>query len=200
LGEGGSGATIDVPRERDAIREAVGIFADTVALQSAIDELLSSGFDRAELSLLAGENALRDKSGRSYDQAGAAANDPTLPRSAYVSPEAIGGAEGALIGGLMYIGAVAAAGSVFASGGALAAAIVAAAAVGGAGGVIGSILAKWIGDHHADYLEHQIEKGGLVLWVRTWDLEDEIRAVGILKKNGAAEVQVHTLPLEAYEA
>lgn len=36
----------------------------------------------------------------------ALAEDPTVPRAAYVSTEAIGGAEGGLIGGLMYVGAV----------------------------------------------------------------------------------------------
>jgi hypothetical protein len=45
------------------IREAVGVFHDPASLQEAIDELLSSGFDRAELSLLAGEHAVEEKLG-----------------------------------------------------------------------------------------------------------------------------------------
>jgi hypothetical protein len=45
-------------RETDAIREAVGYFENADTLQGAIDDLLSSGFDRAELSLLAAEQAL----------------------------------------------------------------------------------------------------------------------------------------------
>ena len=39
----------------DTVREAVGIFRGPDELQGAIDELLSSGFDRSELSLLASE-------------------------------------------------------------------------------------------------------------------------------------------------
>ena len=47
----------------DTIREAVGVFASENDLQAAIDELLSSGFHRAELSLLASEEAVNEKLG-----------------------------------------------------------------------------------------------------------------------------------------
>src|SRR6266480_6151673 len=65
---------------------------------------------------------------------------------------------------------------------------------GGAGGLIGSILAKWVGDHHAHYLQAQMDRGGLILWVRTWDAEDERRAVEILRKHSGDHVHVHALP------
>ena len=117
--------------------------------------------------------------------------------AAYVSTESIGDAEGGLIGGLMYVGGVAAAGAVVASGSTLAAAIAAAALAGGVGGLIGSVLAKWVGDHHAHYLQEQLDRGGLLLWVRTWDAEDEMRAVEILRKHSASDAHVHALPAEA---
>lgn len=84
-----------------AIREAVGIFRCSGNLQDAIDELLGSGFHRAELSLLASEGAVQAKLGHRYEKVNVLADDPTIPRSAYVSAEAIGGAEGGLIGGLV---------------------------------------------------------------------------------------------------
>jgi hypothetical protein len=191
---------IQEPAEQEARRprEAVGVFPSAEALQGAIDELLSSGFDRAELSLLASEHVVFEKVGRTPRTMSSLADSPAVPRAAYVSPEAVGGAEGGVIGGLIYVGAVAAAGSVIAAGGALAIAIVAAAIGGGAGGLVGSILAKWIGDHHADYLQKQIELGGLLLWVRTWSAEHERRAVQILQRHGAGEIHVHTLPPEVY--
>ena len=37
-----------------AIREAVGVFHDEKSLQAAVDALLIVGFDRSDLSLLAG--------------------------------------------------------------------------------------------------------------------------------------------------
>ena len=185
-----------VEHEARTVREAVGIFNRPEELQHAIDELLSSGFHRAELSLLAGEQAVEEKLGHRYKKISALADHPTVPRAVYVSTEAIGDAEGGLIGGLMYVGGVAAAGAVVASGGTLAATIAAAALAGGAGGLIGSILAKWIGDHHAHYLQEQLDHGGLLLWVRTWDAEDETRAVEILRKHSASDAHVHTLPVE----
>lgn len=44
-------------------REAVGVFSHPKDLQDAIDQFLRSGFDRAELSLLAGEHAVEEKLG-----------------------------------------------------------------------------------------------------------------------------------------
>lgn len=179
------------------VREAVGVFGSPENLQDAIDELLSSGFHRAELSLLASEQAVEDKLRHQYEKVGALVDDPTVPRTAYVSTEAIGGAEGGLIGGLMYVGAVVAAGAIVASGGTIAAVIAAAALAGGAGGFIGSILAKWVGDHHAHYLQEQMDHGGLLLWVHTRDVALEERAVEILKKHSGVDVHVHTLPVTA---
>lgn len=114
-----------MPLDQEAriVREAVGVFTRSEDLQSAIDELLSSGFHRADLSLLASEHAVEGKLGHRYEKVTALADDPTIPRTVYVSPAAVGDAEGGLIGGLMYVGAVAAAGAVVASGGTLAAII-----------------------------------------------------------------------------
>lgn len=191
-----------MPSEQEVatIREAIGVFSRSDDLQDAIDELLSSGFNRADLSLLAGEQAVEEKLGHWYEKVGGLADDPTIPRTAYVSTQAIGDAQGGLIGGLMLVGAMAAAGAVVASGGTLAATIAATAAVGGAGGLVGSILAKWIGDHHAHYLQEQLDRGGLLLWVRTWNAEDERLAVEILRKHSGGDVHVHALPAATRES
>jgi hypothetical protein len=174
--------------------EAVGVFDGANSLQDAIDELLSSGFDRAEISLLASEHAVEEKLEHAYKKAAELEDDPTVPRVAYVSTESIGDAEGGLIGGLMYVGAVAAAGAVVATGGTLAGVIAVAAMTGGAGGLIGSVLAKLVGYHHADYLQEQLDHGGLLLWVRTRDEEHERRARKILSKHSAHDVHIHALP------
>jgi hypothetical protein len=184
-------------QETATVREAVGVFSRSEDLQSAIDELLSSSFHRADLSLLASEQVVKDKIGHRYENVSALADDPSVPRTAYVSPEAIGDAEGGLIAGLLAVGAMASAGAVVAAGGTLAAAITATTLAGGAGAFIGSILAKWVGDHHAHYLKEQMDNGGLLLWVRTWDAEDEKRAVEILKKHSGGDVHVHALPAVA---
>ena len=171
--------------------EVVGIFHSSADLQAAIDDLLSAGFDRAELSFLASESAIEKKLGHAYLKSSDIADDPTVPRAAYVSAEAIGGAEGGLIGGLVYVGAVVAAGAVVVSEGPLAAAIAAAAVAGGAGGLIGSLLARIVGRHHAHYLQEQIDKGGLLLWVHARDADHEARSVAILRTHCGDNVHVH---------
>jgi hypothetical protein len=138
---------------------------------------------------------VEQKLGHRYQKVSALADDPGIPRSAYVSTEAIGDAEGGIIGGLMYVGAMAAAGAIVASGGTLAAAITAAALAGGTGGLIGSILAKWVGNRHAHHLQEQIEHGGLLLWVRTRRAEDETRAIEILRMLSKRDVHIHALPV-----
>ena len=112
------------PKSRVA-HEAVGVFNRSEDFQDAIDELLSSGFHRAELSLLASERAVQEKLGHRYKKASELQDDPRVPRTAYVSTEAIGGAEGGLIGALVYVGATAAAGAIVVSGGTLAGVIAA---------------------------------------------------------------------------
>jgi hypothetical protein len=183
-----------------ALREAVGIFANNDDLQAAIDELLNSGFHRSELSLLAGEDAVKEKLGSSYSNMNVIADNPSVPRTSYVSPEAIGDAQGGIMGILAYAGATIGAGAIVVSGGSIVAAIVAATLAGGAGGVVGSLLAKWLGDNHAQYLQTQIIHGGLLLWVRTRTMRAEELAVNILRKHSSRDVHVHTLLLEAATA
>ena len=180
----------------EGLREAVGIFSNEDDLQAAIDELLSSGFHRAELSLLAGQDVVNEKLRGRYTNATVIADDVTVPRTAYVSPEAIGEAQGGVVGLLAYAGATIAAGAIAVSGGTILAAILGATLAGGTGGMVGSFLAKWLGDTHAQYLQAQIDRGGLLLWVRTRSVAAEECAVNILRKHSSRDAHVHTLPLE----
>lgn len=182
--------------ETRTVREAVAVFDHAEHLQDAIDELLSSGFNRAELSLLAGEETVREKLGR-HGSTVSLADNPSTPRADYVSPEAIGDAEGAVIGALMYVGAMAATGAVVASGGTLAALLISVTLAGGGGALIGAAMARFIGDHHAAYLQKQLDRGGLLLWVRAWNEDDEKTAAAILRKHSGSDVHIHEFPLPA---
>ena len=175
------------------IREAVGVFHSAADIESAIEELQQNGFDRAEISLLASDEAVRQKLGHRFYDAKSLEDNPGVPRAAFVSAESVGGAEGALMGGLIYVGALAAAGAVVASGGSFGAILAATAVGGGSGGLIGGILAGFVGKHHSDHLQHQLERGGLLVWVRTRDALHEQRAVEILKRYKATDVHLHTI-------
>ena len=175
------------------VREAVGVFQDARALEAAVDSLMSHGFDRAEISLLAGERVVEAKLGAHYRRVQDLEDDPAAPRRAFVSTEAVGDAQGALIGGLIYLGGAATAGALVATGGSLVGAAIAAALGGSAGGLVGSALAGVVGDRHARGLQEQLDHGGLLLWVRTRDAEHEEKALSVLEDAGASDVHIHGL-------
>ena len=117
-----------------------------------------------------------------------------MPTAAYVSPESTGGAEGAVVGALMYVGAGVLTGPVAAAGAGIASILGAAVIGGGLGGAIGTALAVAIGTEHAQHIKEQLERGGLLLWVRTWDQDHERRAIKILARFCGRNVHVYEFP------
>jgi hypothetical protein len=182
------------PEHTSTVREAVAVFKTHDDLEAAIDDLLTHGFDRAELSVLASEEAVKNQLGHAYRSVRDLEDDASVPQVAYVSSEAIGDAEGAVLGGLVYVGALAGMIPVFASGGALLAGLLAATIGGGAGAAVGSVLSTLIDRHHADYIDAQLQHGGLLLWVRTWNEADEQMAIRILSAHSGSDVHLHGLP------
>lgn len=178
--------------------EAVGIFHDAPALQAAADALLIAGFDRADLSLLAAQETVEKKLGHAYSSVAELADDPQVETHAYTGEDSLTEAKAATVGVLFFVGAVAAMGAVVASGGTLAATIGGALAAGGTGGAIGAVLAGVLERRHAEALQRQLDKGGILLWVRTADSEHEQRALEILKDRGGEEVHLHRLPKVSY--
>jgi hypothetical protein len=175
------------------VREAVGVFHDRAGFQSAVEELMTAGFDRAELSLLASEHAVETKLGHAYRKVQELEDDPTVPRAAYVGDHSLVEARTGVIGGLAYIGAMIGVGAAVASGGTLVAAIAAAALAGGGGGLIGGWATRFLGRDRAAEMQRQLDHGGLLLWVHLRDDAHEQRAVEILRRNGADDVHVHEL-------
>jgi hypothetical protein len=173
------------------IREAVGLFKSSATLQGAIDELLSSGFDRADLSVLGSEAAIEKVIGPISPRTELEDN-PATPRGVYISPDAVGTAEGTLISVLAYVGGVATAGMIAMAGGPLAMILIGAGFAGGTGGLLGAGLAKLVGEGRAADIHSHLNAGGLLLWVRTWNPDDESRAVGILAKHSGCDVHVHS--------
>jgi hypothetical protein len=174
--------------------EAVGIFHTADDLQAAIDDLLTQGFNRMDLSILASERAIEDKLHDSYVPARDLEDRVAVPTTAFVAKESIGDAMGAIIGVLVYVPAMMGAAAVVASGGALAAAITASLIAGGIGGSVGAAMAALVGKAHSDEIERHLLAGGLLLWVRTRDKIHEERALAILNGHKADGVHLHTLP------
>ena len=181
-------------------REAVGLFHDEKTLQGAADELLVNGFNHADLSLLAGHRSVETRLGGMYERVADLEDKPDVAFQAFVDSDSRTEGKGVLVGGLFYIGAVAAAGAIVASGGTVAALILGVAAGGGAGGLVGAALAGFLEKHHAHALQEHLDKGGLLLWVHTPDEAHETRALEILRRSGAEDAHVHALPKPDYAA
>lgn len=173
------------------VTEAAAIFSKEESMQAAIDDLLASGFDHGDLSLMASEDTVEQHLGKRYKKVTELEDKREAPHVAYVSPETRGDAQGAVIGTLMYVGAGVLMGPVAAAGGGLAALAASAVLGGGAGAAVGSVLALFIEKKHADYIEEQLLRGGLVLWVRLWTDDAEKRALDILKRHSGTDVHVH---------
>jgi hypothetical protein len=185
---------MDAANANHVIREAVGVFHDRDALQNAVEDLLKAGFDRSEISLLAGEQAVEQKLGHAYQKVQELEDDAVVPRAAFVGNHSLALGRVGMIGGLAYVGATVAAGAVVASGGALAATIVAAVLAGGGGGLLGGWAARLLGRDRAETLRRQLDHGGLLLWVGLRDEAHERRALAVLKESGADDVHVHEMP------
>ncbi len=175
---------IDIP-------EAVGVFDSFETLQEAFYDLRKAGFSRYDISLLGHEKALKEKLGDTYSRVEDMEDDPDVPRAAFVSEEAMGEMEGMIIGGAFFIPTYIAMAAAAAAGGAIAATAAAVGIVGIPAAVIGVLLARRADKHHRDFYADQVERGGILLWVRVNSKEKEHKAVEILTSHTGKDVHVH---------
>lgn len=178
-----------------AVREAVARFQDPETFQQAIDDLLVHGFDRADLSLLAGERLIEKALHHAYATTRELEDNPDTPVMAYSSRESMGDVEGAIIGGCAYLGTLLCLVPTLAFGGGVYAAVGMAAAGAFAGAALGVIFARMLAVRQAARVASEIGHGGLLLWVRVPTPEKESRALEILNQHSGADAHIHTLPL-----
>ena len=180
------------------LREAVGIFFNSKDLHRAVDELLTSGFDLAELGLLAGEYTVKQRLGDFYTEINESADSPDGPRTAFVAEQSMGDTLHGFAGSLFFVGTTAASGAIVASAAVLGGALL--AAVGGAValGAIGAALSLIIHQSDAEYLEEQVDEGHLLLFVRAKDQEREAAALKILSAHGAFDAKVYQAPISEH--
>ncbi len=176
------------------VREAIGVFQDEPSLGAAVDDLLMSGFDRSDISVLVGRRPLGREfgaaPGHAPGHAAVWAYEPETPSTAYVGNDARTQAKAAIVAGLGYVGAMAAVYGVISSGGTVTTAAVGAGTAGLLGGLVGGAISLMLDRRHAEYVNQQLACGGLRLWVQTVDRDRETRACHILKRQAAREVHV----------
>jgi len=181
--------------DTQSVREAVGIFFESQHLHEAVDELKASGFDLADIGLLAGEYTVKQKLGDFYNAINESADSPDGPRTAFVADKSVGDTVHGFIGALFFVGTTVASGAIVASAAVLGGGLL--AAVGGAValvGITGGALSLIIHESDAEYLEQQVDEGHLLLFVRTDDSEREKVALDILSKHGAFDAKIYEAP------
>jgi hypothetical protein len=179
---------------KSTVNEAVAVFHDVSALDAAVDDLRKAGFRRGDISLLASEDAVERKLGHRYERVEELEDEPDAPRVVYKTRSSVGESEDLIIGSMTYLPAVVAAGTVVATAGVVAAAVTGTAI---AGALIGTVLTHWLDKSQAEWLQEQLDHGGLLLWVRTPDAEAEQKAMTILRRHSAHDVHIHRLPAKS---
>lgn len=176
----------------DTMHEVVGVFTDLNALDAAVTELQSQGFNRADLSISRIDaNERRASALRAVRDI---EDDPGAPRTVFVSKVSLGDAEGALIGGFAYVAAVAAAAVAVAEAQSIPSVVWTATIAGLCGGLLGYLLARRIEGAYARRLGAQFGDGGVVLWVHVRDAAQERRAGDIFAKHRAGDMHAHDVP------
>jgi hypothetical protein len=171
------------------IREAVAVFDDPQELEIAVSELQSRGIDRANLSFVAPE-ALAE---RYPANTRGLADDPSAAREAVVTKPDL--RQGRVLGTSMAatIAAFAVAGFTVATGGSLAVVALAATAAAAAGGAVATAIGRRLAQEEEAFLDAQLARGGVLLWVRTPDADSEKRVAEVLRRH-STHVHLHDLP------
>jgi hypothetical protein len=187
---------VNTPIETVRVREAVCIVHGREQLEKLIERLMTSGFDRSAINLMASQDAIFRKLGTVYLDPAAAADVPGVPRRKLILPSDQVGLTALVFGTLLSIGTIGAILPILASGGALAAVIVA----GVTGGAAGGGLAKVIEDHivgRSDQVEldNELKRDGLVIFVRVRDFGREAVALAIMRDCAADKVHVHDVEI-----
>jgi hypothetical protein len=189
----------DTPAQAGAeSREIIGLFHDERRMQTAVDELLIAGFDRSACSLLADPRTVEKGLGHPYERAAELEDAPETPRLHYAGRDSRVEAQGLIIGIPGYAGGVLAAGILAATGASALVVALGTAVIGLACAAGGAFFARRIGRHHNRYLEAQLARGGLLLWVRVKDATQEKLAAEILRRHAAEDVHGHGLPAIDY--
>lgn len=173
----------------EGYREVVGLFHAPDDLEQAISTLTSSGWNHAELSILAQHKLLLPE--HVDEDSAELADDPEVERRGPVSDTDVRQGRTLLAGSLGVAAAFLASGAtILTGGGTLAAVIGAAVAGGGAGGLVEAVgqRARSERDH---FLREQMEKGGILLWAKIESREEEEKARDIFARCGATEIHTH---------
>jgi hypothetical protein len=157
-----------------------GLYPTVQRAESAVDELVGSGFSNADVSVL-----MADHEG-SKDFAHQ--KDTKAPEGT-TTGVAAGGTIGGTLGLLAGIGALAIPGvGPFIAAGPILGALAGLGVGGAVGGLVGALIGMGIPEYEATRYEGRVKEGGILMSVHCDTSEDITRATEILKRTGADDI------------
>jgi hypothetical protein len=178
------------------VREIAGIFQSRRDAEAAIDALLLSGFDRADIDLLGDIEVLHKRLKGVRLSLADLADAPFSPRRPFVAKEDITITGAMAVGIPAFLAAAAGAAAAIAADGTLIEAIISAAVLGVAAGAPAAVLIS-----NLDWMQERLDRatereaGGVIVWIRIHLPELESKAQEILLAHGAKAVRVHEIDL-----
>jgi hypothetical protein len=182
----------DVVLDRAKVREVTGIFHSRDALDAAAYELVLTGFDRADIDVLASLDEVPKRLGPVYVASAELADVKQAPRRPFVGRDDVTAVNAVTAG---TVGAVAGAATAYfalSGGGSGTAAGTAAVLVGLLAAAIAFLLTvRVFRREEREGQDALMAHRGLILWVRVRSPEQENIAQEILRAHGARAVRVH---------
>lgn len=155
-----------------------GIFNTRASADMAVDQLITQGFSRDDISLIMSD-ATR---GREF----AIAPETKAPEGA-TTGATVGGILGAIAAGLVSVGIIAVPGIGLVAAGPIIAALAGAGAGGAAGGIIGALAGAGIPEHEAKFYAEELRSGGILVGVYAHDDRADV-AKEIFENAGAESI------------
>ena len=187
----------DTVLERARVREVTGVFHSRAALDAVANELLLSGFDRADIDVIAGLDEVKKRLGAVYVAPEELPDVARVPRRPFIAGDDISVTAAVVAGVVGSVVALGTAAAVLARDGSDTQAAVVAGIVGLLAGFIALLTTgRLFRREEAKGLDALMSKHGLVLWVRPRSPEQEAMAQEFLLKHGAKAVRVHEIEIE----
>jgi len=182
--------------ERTKVREVAGVFHSRQALEDAVEDLLLSGFDRADIDQVASLDEVRKRL-KTYVASEELADLTPAPRRPVFTHDDVSVAVIITVSMLGVAAGSAVAYGVLSSGGDSWSAGILGALMGLGAGVGGAlVMARVFRRDDLRGLESLQLDRGIVLWVRARSPEREAMAQDILRRNGGRAVRVHEIEIE----
>lgn len=170
--------------------EVIGIFSSIRDLNEAVDKLLSHGFNQHSLRVIANELVFNTQFHLNYKTIYDVINDQSIPKKPFYAEENIAIAEGAVMGFLVYICTLGVAWFAIEHREETIQFIIMILIAILVSTIIGIILAISLDRHHKKYINSQLIKGGIPIWIHYENTSQQKLIELILKNNNAKNIIV----------